>query len=268
MVILGRMELVKRLDEIGFERTRRAISALLLSLIATIYLLLALNAPPELNKALFALAACYLVGFFGVVAEWFWGRWFASGLGWSGVMVAIGGLVQLGWTPVLAIYGGLHLAVIVPLMGKTMAARYDMQEGWRTRYGMDEYGVARLRKTVTRAAAMLPYVILWALGPKEPEQGMIATGAGLTALLLVVAGLRGVVRLRSWGLLAMAGAAALLGATAVFTDSITLFPRVYTSSAAIPRLMGGAPLVGALLLVAALAPFARPAARFLAAGRD
>ena len=49
-----------------------------------------------------ALALCYGVAFVGVVAEWFWGRWFATGLAWSGVMIAVAALVMLGWTPVLA----------------------------------------------------------------------------------------------------------------------------------------------------------------------
>jgi len=68
------MELVKRLDEIGFERTRRATAALALSLFAILYLLFSLNAPPEWSKAFAGLALCYLVAFFGVAAEWFWGR--------------------------------------------------------------------------------------------------------------------------------------------------------------------------------------------------
>ena len=85
------------------------------------------------------------------------------------------------------------------LAGKKMAARYDLQEGWRQRYGMDEFGVARLRKTVTRAAASLPSLILWALGPKEGQGGCCWPLAGIATLLAVAAGLRGLVRLRSWG---------------------------------------------------------------------
>jgi phosphate transport system permease protein len=39
---------------------------------------------------------------------------------------------------------------------------------------MDELGVARLRKTVTRASASLPSLILWALGPR-PEAAFLAS---------------------------------------------------------------------------------------------
>jgi hypothetical protein len=250
------MELLKRLDEIGFERTRRALASLALSLFAILYLFISLNAPPEWGKAFLGLGACYLIAFFGVAAEMFWGRWFASGLGWSGVMVAVVSLFVVGWTPPLAIYGGVHLLVVLAMMGKKMAARYDMQEAWRARYSMDDFGVARLRKTVTRAAASLPSVILWALGPKEPGQGMLLAGAGIVAALLAVAGLRGVIRLRSWGLLAMAGASALL-----LTSSL-IAPAMRPLFSDMP-LLDGIPALGGVLLLTALAPFARPALRFL-----
>jgi hypothetical protein len=233
-------------------------------------LFISMNAPPEWGKAFVGLGGCYLVAFYGVSAEMFWGRWFAAGLGWSGVMVAVASLFMIGWTPPLAIYGGLHLLVVLALMGKKMAARYDMQEAWRARYAMDEFGVARLRKTVTRAAASLPSVILWALGPKEPGQGMLLAGAGIVAALLAVVGLRGVIRLRSWGLLAMAGAAVLVVTTGVLTGAMQLPFYAYepaswwgTSVAVQQAAAGLGPLGGGLLLAAALAPFVRPALRFI-----
>ena len=98
----------ERLNDIGFERTRRALAGLGLSAFVTLYLLVALSAPEGLGPVLVALAACYAVAFVAVVAEWFWGRWFATGLAWSGVMVAIASLAIVGWVPVLAIMGGLH----------------------------------------------------------------------------------------------------------------------------------------------------------------
>jgi hypothetical protein len=259
----------KRLDEIGFERARRAVAALVLSLFVSLYLMVALNAPPGWGPAIGGLAGCYLIAFLGVAAEWFWGRWFAAGLGWSGVMVAVASLVMMGWTPVLAIYGGLHAIVVVMLMGRKMVARYDMQEAWRQRYGMDEFGVARLRKTVTRAAASLPSLILWALGPKDPGQGMLLAGASIVTALLAVAGLRGVIRMRSWGLLAMA-ASSLLLITVGDATAAALAP-LYTPSwfgglgllANLPNAVGVGPALSALLLAAALIPFAGPALRFL-----
>src|SRR5262249_11612208 len=148
--------------------------------------------------------------FVAVVAEWFWGRWFATGLAWSGIMIAVAVLVQLGWMPQFAFFGGMHLLIVVALMGKKMAARYDLQEAWRARYKVDEFGVARLQKTVTRAAASLPSLILWALAPRE--EGMAAIAA-LAALALGAAGLRGLIKMRSWGVLALGGAGALVVAS-------------------------------------------------------
>ena len=123
-----------------------------------------------------ALAFCYGVAFFAVVAEWFWGRWFATGLAWSGVMIAIAGVVAVGWLPQLVIFGVLHLFVIVALMGEKMAARYDLQAAWRERYKMDDFGVARLQKTITRSAASLPSLIIWALAPEGRGDGVCGAG--------------------------------------------------------------------------------------------
>jgi hypothetical protein len=264
----GMSSLVERLGEIGFERTRRAVAALALSLFVSLYLLISFNAPPGWSVAFLALGACYLVAFMAVAAEWFWGRWFASGMGWSGVMVAIASLVMMGWTPPLAIYGLLHALVVLPLAGRKMAARYDLQEAWRTRYGMDDLGVARLRRTVTRASASLPSVILWALGPKtdalwgfasrRPE---LAWLGGLGALVLVAVGLRGVIRLRSWGLLAFAAAGALVAAFGHFAAFAT--PTV-VDFGPLPALFAFATsTMAVILLAAAVAPFVGPAARFL-----
>jgi hypothetical protein len=144
-----------------------------------------------------------------------------------------------------------------------------MQEAWRQRYGMDEFGVARLRKTVTRAAASLPSLILWALGPKEPGQGMLLAGASIVTALLAVAGLRGVIRMRSWGLLAMA-ASSLLLITVGDATAAALAP-LYTPGwfgglglvANLPNAVGVGPALSAVLLAAALIPFAGPALRFL-----
>src|SRR5258708_12515681 len=167
-------DLVERLNAIGFERTRRALAALCLSLFLALYLLVSLNAPEGWGPAFLTLAACYLVAFMGVTAEWFWGRWFAAGLGWSGVMVAAVSFAIVGWAPQLAIYGGLHALVVLALTGKKMVGRYDLQAAWRERFHMDEYGVARLPKTVTPAPPSLPPLTLYAPRPKTPPPRMAA----------------------------------------------------------------------------------------------
>lgn len=184
---------------------RRALAALVSCFFALLYAVVALNLGGEWRPAMFGLSACYLTGFASLVAPWFWGRWFAAGLGWSGALVGVVSLFMLGWSWPLAIYAGLHGAIVLALMGASMATDYELQAPWRERFQMDELGVARLGKTVTRTAASLPSVVLWALGPKEPGQ-TVALGAGLLTVLLAGMGLRGLVRLRTWSLLAIGGA--------------------------------------------------------------
>lgn len=260
------MQLLERLNQVGFERTRRAVAALGLSLFVFFFLIVSLNAPPGLAPAFVALSVCYGVAFMGVAAEWFWGRWFAIGLGWSGIMLAGASLFMVGWTPILAFYGGLHGLVVLLLMGAKMAERYDLQPAWRERYGMDEFGVARLRKTVTRASASLPSVIFWALGPKEPGQGMLVTALALTAGALAVVGLRGAVRARTWGLVALVASAAVMLPFAKMTagglglaEATSLAPL--TSWAVGPLVLG--PGLAAAFLAFAVLPFAVPVARYL-----
>jgi hypothetical protein len=239
-----------RLNGIGFERTRRAVAGLALSIFISLYLLVALNAPEGFAGAMVALAICYGVAFLAVVAEWFWGRWFATGLGWSGVMVAIASMVMVGWSPPLAIYGGLHAVVVITLMGAKMAARYDLQAAWRERYKMDEFGVARLKKTIIRSAASLPSLILWALGPKD-GQGMVFAVA---ALALAATGLGAVAMLRTWGLFALAAAAVLVATTGDVVASNLLD--------------AAGPTLAQVFLVGALIPFTLPIARYLLGRRS
>ncbi|HEY4187360.1 MAG TPA: hypothetical protein VGP07_19955 [Polyangia bacterium] len=263
---------VARVSDLGFEKSRRAVAALSLSFFVTLYLMLSFNAPEGWGPAFLALSGCYVLAFIGVTAEWFWGRWFASGLGWSGVMVAALSLVLVGWTPPLVIYGALHGLIVLLLMGKRVSALYEMQDGWRQRMGMDEFGVARLRKTVTRAAASLPSLILWALAPKEPGQGMVHTGLLVLAALAGVAGLGGLLRLRAWGVLAVAASAIALVVHGIFHCAPELDPSLFAvgfqsvwglspGTVALPAMLGT--LVPGVLLMAALVPVAGPLVRFL-----
>jgi hypothetical protein len=273
---------VAQASELGFAKTRRAVAALSLSFFVTLYLILSLNAPPGWGPAFLALSVCYLLAFIGVVAEWFWGRWFATGLGWSGLMVAALSLVLVGWAPPLVIYGALHGLIVVLLLGKRVSALYEMQEGWRQRLGMDEFGVARLRKTVTRAAASRPSLLLWALAPKDPGQGLAHAGFLVAAAVLGVVGLGGLLRLRTWGVLAVATSAVALVAhgalhcapeldlavSATHGDLPTLFSvsfqsvwGLYPGMVALPTMLST--LVPGLLLLASLTPVARPLLAFV-----
>ncbi len=264
----GVAALSARLNQIGFERTRRALAGLSLSLFFSLYLMMSLNAPEGFGRVFVALSLCYGVAFVAVVAEWFWGRWFASGLAWSGIMIAIAALVVVGWIPALAIFGVLHLIVVIALMGKKMAARYDLQEAWRARYKMDDFGVARLQKTVTRTAASLPSMIIWALAPKE--EGMAAALA-LAALALGAVGLRGLIRLRSWGIVSIAGAG--VAATASLAAAVLLGPdcsypnmayyHAHPFALTLHQNVGLAAPLAIAFLAAAVLPFVAPIARFL-----
>ena len=274
--------MVERLDDFGFAKTRRAVAALALSFFVTLYLILSFNAPPGWAPAFLALSACYLVAFIGVGAEWFWGRWFAAGLGWSGMMVAGLSLFLIGWAPPLVIYGALHGLVVLLLAGRRVTALYELQEGWREKLGMDEHGVARLRKTITRAAASLPSLVLWALGPKDPGQGMLHAMFLVGFSLLGIAGLVGLLRMRTWGAVAaLASAVALLAHGAlhcapelngavgyagsslpsIFTVLFQSVWGVYPGLVAMPTALGTL-MPGALLLIS-LSALCRPALAFV-----
>jgi hypothetical protein len=253
--------LLERVRDLGYERPRAAIALLPLSLFTFMYLFGALSSPPEWKGALIGLSACYLTAFLALASEWFWARWFAAGLGWSGMMVGLVAMLMLGWNPALAIYGGLHAIVVVMLLGPKMAVRYDLQPAWRERFGMDEFGVMRLRKAVTRASAALPSLIIWALGPRDGDgQGLVLFAGAMLALL----GIKGLIRARTWGILALAAASItiLLGGSipieALPTDT-------FFFSAAPLGEVGRSPGLGtalAILLAAAVLPFAGSAIRY------
>jgi hypothetical protein len=269
------MKLLSSLEEFGFAKTRRAVAALLLAFFVVLYLFVASNAPEGWGPAFLALSLCYLVAFLGVTADWFWGRWFASGLGWSGFMVALVSTVMMGWLAPLIIYGTVHGLIVLLLLGKKMTELYDLQTGWRERYKMDDLGVARLRKTVTRSAASLPSVILWALGPKDPGQGMLHMFFALAVGVLATGGLVAVLRLRTWGLLAIGSAALALTVHSglhhrlpEFTGALPLLaaPSTLQSLGGLPGLVAllalTSAVAGAALLIA-VAPFAAPIVRTL-----
>src|SRR5437762_12221141 len=102
------MGLSETIGSFGFERIRRALAALPLSFFGTIYFVIGLTAPQEMTPMLLGLALVYLASFFAVTAEVFWGRWVASGLGWSGVLAGTLGMVQEGWNPLLVFYLAMH----------------------------------------------------------------------------------------------------------------------------------------------------------------
>ena len=231
---------------------RRGLAATVLAFYGFIYFLLAMSGQmPDWTPAWGAMALLYGLGFFSLVAGYFWARWYAIGLGLSGLVTAVFGLFQIGVDETLLFYGGTHGLVALFLWGKAMSKNFDGRADWRARFHLDEAGSAKLGRAVVRATVSLPYIVLYALAPKE---GMGA--AGFLALLLGGAGLYGLIRLRTWGVVAMAGAAGML------ISSLALEPAVAAQSTQIPSVEFAA-LVGITAAIAAVIPFAGPLVKFL-----
>jgi len=231
---------------------RRALAAAIMACYFLLYGVLAYaQMVPELTKALAALAGVYGLAFFALVAGYFWARWYAVGVGLYGVITAAVGMWQLGAEPILLVIGGTHLAATIFLWGQAMTQPYDGQTAWREKFHMDENAVQRLGRSVIRAGVSLPFILLYAFAPK-PDAGSAVLSFGV--FVLAAAGLRGLIQLKTWGVLALGAAGALmvsmLGAEAV---AYGLTP-------------GGAVfgLAGAVMLAAA-APFFGPIARFVSA---
>jgi hypothetical protein len=141
-----------------------------------------------------------------------------------------------------------------------MAATYDAKPEWRARWKLDDQGVIRVRKSVTRAASSLPALIMFALAPREGAGEWL----GLAALSLGVLGLGGLLARRTWSLFALAGAGATTLTMAlnapILTAGLDRF-NLYTAG-----IWPEGPVLGfyagALLLVATL-PFATPMMAYL-----
>jgi hypothetical protein len=188
--IIGAMRLVGE---------RKALGAIVFALIAGLFMLNALLMPPDFGPMFWALVAVYGTAYFGLVAGWFWARWFASGVAISGLVIAVMMGIQVGLEPVVFIWGGGHALVYLCLLGEGPRSVFEGRMEWRQRYRMDDLAVQRLGKAVQRAGASLPYLIMAALGPRQ-------NGMDTIALTLGVLGLVGLVRMRTWGVFALAGA--------------------------------------------------------------
>lgn len=234
---------------------RRALAAAVLALYGFLYLIVAMNPPgPEWSAAFWGMALIYGVGFFSVVAGYFWARWYAIGLGMSGLITAVFSMIQIGMEPVLVFYGATHGAISLVLWGTGMSSVFDGRKEWRERFHLDENATHKLGKSIIRLGISLPYVVLWALAPKE--------GAGATVLALLaggvaVSGVYGVIKLRGWSVLALAGAAvamvaSLASASLCAGGGVVPFERGYALN------VGAAGLAALALIAAALAPFAKP----------
>lgn len=188
---------------------RRAIAQFILSFYTLQFLVSAYLGDDRFAMCFGALAACYGLAFFGLAAEWFWARWFATGLGNFGAL-ALAVVLKVGPEPVFLFFGLTHLLIMLCLLGEGMAAKYEHSEATAERYGFPQETLAMLRRAVKSAGSALPPLILIALGPKEE-------GAWVPWLLLGggIASVYGLLRLRTWGIFA-AGATGLVAIAEAF----------------------------------------------------
>ncbi len=177
---------------------RRAIALLLLGFYVTQFAMTAGLGPDETFAAYFGLALCYGIAFVGLAAEWFWARWFAIGVGNFGSLILLV-LLKTGMEPLIAFFGFTHLTIWLSLLGEGMASKYEHSEATAERWNFQEESLILMRRAVKSAGTTLPFLILYALAP-QPE------ALQLTALALGVAGLWGLLRGRTWGVLAMGSA--------------------------------------------------------------
>ncbi len=195
-----------------FVGERRALAAVVFAFYFLVYLVLALQgAAPQLSRALYAIAGVYGLAFFALVAGYFWARWYSVGVGLYGLITAAVGMWQMGPEPVLIFVGGTHMMATMFLWGQAMSQGYDGRTEWRERFHMDDNAVQRLGRSVIRAGVSLPFVLLYALAPK-PDAATFVMSLG--ALALAGLGLRALVQLRTWGVLALGAAGALMLAIA------------------------------------------------------
>jgi hypothetical protein len=229
---------------------RRALAAVIFAFYFLQYLMAVLmgQIPPEYANAFAAIAGVYGLAFFSLVAGYFWARWYSVGVGLYGVIIGIVAVYKEGTEPVYMFVLLTHLAAAAMLWGTTMSAPYDGQTGWRQKFHMDDNAVQRLGRSVIRAGVSLPFVLLYALAPR-PETEMIASFA---VLALGVFGLRALVQLKTWGVLALGAAGAIM----VTQSGAEVVTNGMTTSVF-------APALGGVLLLAAAAPFVPAMFRYL-----
>lgn len=235
---------------------RRAVALLMIGFFSTIFVLGGLALGGDWFTFFIALALVYGVGFFALAAEWFWARWYAMGIGMSGMSMALIGMANLGWNTALAIWGGMHLLIYLPLLGDKMADRYENKPDWRERYALDEYGVARLKRAVSGAAAALPTMVMFTLAPKQ-DQSLMALGI----LAVLGLGMVGLLRLKVWGVALLGLGTVSLGLLATMgagTPATTFLGEITTN-----MVFHWTAVVTAMSLVISISPFVVPAYKFL-----
>jgi hypothetical protein len=234
---------------------RKALAAAILSLYALFFLVNALMSPDqEFTRFFAAMSAMYGMAFFALVAGYFWARWFAIGVGIYGLIGGVMAIWQIGLDYVILFYGGTHALVSLILWGNKMATDFDGRSDWRERYHMDENATRRLGKAVIRVGVSLPILLAYGLAPRA---GMVESLMVMAAVGVAGLGIFGLLRLRTWGIVAMVAGAAAILATMATTGSMA------TTSQGVTLDLLATGTLAALLLLAAAAPFAGPMVRYL-----
>jgi len=177
---------------------RRALAMLLLGFYVTQFAMTAWLGPDEMFAAYLGLALCYGLAFVGLGAEWFWGRWFAMGVGNFGSLLLLV-LFKVGLEPLIAFFGLTHLIIAVFLLGEGMAARYEHSEATAERWNFQEESLMLMRRATLSAGSTLPFLILYALAPRPELAQLAALGLGAVGLVALLRG-------RTWGAFAFGGA--------------------------------------------------------------
>jgi hypothetical protein len=120
---------------------------------------------------------------------------------------------------------------------------------------MDENATHKLGRSVIRLGVSLPYVVMYALAPRQGGAHL----ASVAALALVAGGLWGVTRMRVWGLAALAGAAIIMVADLAGGGAVLSAPL----RGGLSIELAATGLTAVVLLAGAVAPFAAPALRYL-----
>jgi hypothetical protein len=222
---------------------RRALAAIVFAFFFVMFTLNALmNSGGPFAKLLWGLSATYGIAFFALVAGYFWARWYAVGVGLFGVMLGVLGMwmgrndpnVEMGQ---VMLQFGLHAVATLALWGEGMSLAYDGKSAWRERFHLDENGVRRLGRSVIRAGVSLPMVVAYAFAPRQSNVESFVI-LGLTLL-----GFSALVRLRTWGVFAIAGAGGMMLTLGMEHTQLQ-------------------PILAGVMLLAAAAPFVTPMMRF------
>lgn len=261
----------------GFENERKAVSLLFLGFYIAFFGFLAVliaNLPKEPDfdalrpwwRCYAALSACYGIGFFALAANWFWGRWFALGLAYSGVTTSLWVMVSIRYAAApFLFYGITHGIISLCLQGEKLIAQYDLKPEWREKFHLDEEGVYRVRKTAIRAVSSLPALILYALAPREKMSFDLLALMSVGSVLLGVSGL---FVARVWGIIALCGSAILIVLSGLFSSPISSSSLLGAHFWGSRGTLGFGffhmlPWIALSFVMIALIPMAQPICRFL-----